>query len=145
MGVLRIGHSPDPDDAFMFYGFATGKVTIEDFEIVQVLDEIDVLNQRALKGELEVTAISAGAYPGVADKYRIMACGASVGRRYGPIVISNTPLAAGDLQGKRIAVPGEHTTAYLLLRYTYPGLSRPCSSHSTRLKRQSGRKKLMRV
>ena len=121
MGVLRIGHSPDPDDAFMFYGFATGKVTIEDFEIVQVLDEIDVLNQRALKGELEVTAISAGAYPGVADKYRIMACGASVGRRYGPIVISNTPLAAGDLQGKRIAVPGEHTTAYLLLRIYVPG------------------------
>ena len=120
MGVLRIGHSPDADDAFMFYGFATGKVTVEDFEIEQVLDEIDVLNQRALKGELEVTAISAGAYPSVADQYRIMACGASVGRGYGPIVISGTSLAAGELEGKKIAIPGEYTTAYILLRLYVP-------------------------
>ena len=116
MSTLRIGHSPDADDAFMFYAFATGKVTIEGFEIEQVLQDIESLNQRALRGDLEVTAISAGAYPGLADQYRIMACGASVGRNYGPIVISTSKLRAGDLAGKTVAIPGEHTTAYLLLR-----------------------------
>jgi 1,4-dihydroxy-6-naphthoate synthase len=116
MSVLRIGHSPDADDAFMFYAFATGKVTIEGFEIEQVLEDIESLNQRASRGELEVTAISAGAYPKVADNYRIMACGSSVGRNYGPIVISRPGLSADDLGGKEIAIPGEFTTAYLLLR-----------------------------
>ena len=125
MSTLRIGHSPDADDAFMFYAFASGKVTIEGFEIQQVLEEIEGLNRRASEGELEVTAISAAAYPRLADKYRIMACGASVGRNYGPIVISKPALTAAEgaplesaagLGGKRIAIPGEHTTAYLLLR-----------------------------
>ena len=124
MSVLRIGHSPDADDAFMFYALATGKVTIEGFEIEQVIEDIESLNRRALRGELEVTAISAAAYPRLVDKYRIMACGASVGRNYGPIVMSRSalsaaegaPLAAGGLEGKRIAIPGEYTTAYLLLR-----------------------------
>ena len=116
MDELRIGHSPDPDDAFMFYPLATGKVAIQGFAIRQVLEDIETLNRRALKGELEVTAISAAAYPGLADHYRIMACGASVGRNYGPIVISKTPFSAQALEGKRIAVPGEYTTAYLLLR-----------------------------
>ena len=124
MSVLRIGHSPDADDAFMFYALATGKVTIEGFEIEQVIEDIESLNRRALRGELEVTAISAAAYPRLVDKYRIMACGASVGRNYGPIVMSRpalsaaeeAPLTAGGLEGKRIAIPGEYTTAYLLLR-----------------------------
>ena len=116
MTVLRVGHSPDADDAFMFYAFATGKVKIEGFEIDQVMDDIESLNRRAMQGDLEVTAISAAAYPQVVDKYRIMACGASVGRRYGPIVISRTRLEAGGLGGKRVAIPGEYTTAYLLLR-----------------------------
>ena len=116
MPVLRIGHSPDADDAFMFYGFASGKVTVEGFEAEQVLEDIESLNRRAWKGELEVTAISAGAYPRLADKYQIMACGASVGRNYGPIVIATTPLGSGGLAGKRIGIPGEYTTAYLLLR-----------------------------
>ena len=114
--VLRIGHSPDADDAFMFYAFATGKVTIEGYEVQQVLDDIESLNRRALGGELEVTAISAASYPRVAESYRIMACGSSVGRNYGPIVISRRPLTPEGLEGKRIAVPGEYTTSYLLLR-----------------------------
>ena len=116
MSLLRIGHSPDADDAFMFYGFASGAVTIEGFEVQQVLEDIESLNRRAFKGELEVTAISAGAYPQLADKYRIMVCGASVGRKYGPIVVSNAPLDGDGLAGKRIGIPGEYTTAYLLLR-----------------------------
>ena len=74
------------------------------------------LNKRALAGDIEVTAISAAAYPHLADKYRIMACGASVGRNYGPIVIARAPLTADGLEGKRVAIPGEYTTAYLLLR-----------------------------
>ena len=113
---MRVGHSPDADDAFMYYPFATGKVTIEGFEIEQVLEDIESLNRRAMRGDLEVTAISAAAYPVVADKYRIMACGASVGRNYGPIVISAAPLEPNDLANKRIAIPGQYTTAYLLLR-----------------------------
>ena len=116
MSVLRIGHSPDADDAFMFYAFATGKVTIEGFELEQVLEDIESLNRRALRGDLEVTAISAAAYPRLADKYRIMACGSSVGRSYGPIVMSTAPLTPDGLEGKRLGIPGEYTTAYLLLR-----------------------------
>ena len=116
MEVLRIGHSPDADDAFMFYGFASGAVSVEGFQVEQVLEDIESLNLKALEGELEVTAISAGSYPRVAHNYRIMSCGASVGRRYGPILISRTPLTLQELAGKRIGVPGEYTTAYLLLR-----------------------------
>ena len=121
MSVLRVGHSPDADDAFMFYALAAGKVVMPGFEVEQVLEDIQSLNKRALHGELEVTAISSAAYPGLADKYRIMACGASVGRNYGPIVISKDlagvgSLAAGGLGGRTVAVPGEQTTAYLLLR-----------------------------
>ena len=79
MDVLRIGHSPDPDDAFMFYAFATGVVTVAGYEVQQVLKDIESLNQLAMQGDIEVTAISAGAYPRLAHQYRIMACGASVG------------------------------------------------------------------
>ena len=116
MTTLRVGHSPDADDAFMFYAFATGKVTVEGYQVEQVLGDIQSLNRRALEGELEVTAISAGAYPGLADQYRIMACGASVGRNYGPIVISATAWDSTGLEGKRVGIPGPDTTSYLLLR-----------------------------
>ncbi|MCE2462527.1 MAG: ABC transporter substrate-binding protein [Dehalococcoidia bacterium] len=116
MSVLRVGHSPDADDAFMFYALANGKVTVEGFEVEQVLEDIESLNRRAMRGELEVTAISAAAYPRLADKYRIMACGASVGRNYGPTVVSTTPMTPDGLEYKRIAIPGEYTTAYLLIR-----------------------------
>ena len=116
MSLLRVGHSPDADDAFMFYAMANGKVSIEGYEVQQVLEDIESLNRRAMVGELEVTAISAAAYPLLADKYRIMACGASVGRDYGPIVVSKSLASAADLEGKRIGIPGEYTTAYLLIR-----------------------------
>lgn len=121
MTVLRVGHSPDADDAFMFYPFAAEKVAVEGFQVEQVLEDIESLNRKALRGELEVTAISAGIYPRVADKYRIMACGASVGRGYGPIIVTRAGPMAGGLDGARIAVPGEHTTAYLLLRIYVTG------------------------
>ncbi len=120
MSLLRIGHSPDADDAFMFYAFAKEKVTIDGYEVQQVLEDIQSLNSRALQGELEVTAISAGAYPILADKYRIMACGSSIGRNYGPILLSTKHDDVSQLEGKRIAVPGEQTTAYLLLRIFMP-------------------------
>jgi 1,4-dihydroxy-6-naphthoate synthase len=117
---LSIGHSPDADDAFMFYGLASGRVRVDGYAVQHVLEDIESLNQRAKQGELDVTAISAAVYPHVADAYRIMSCGASVGRRYGPIVLARAPFAPGDLVGKRIAVPGADTTAYVLLRLYVP-------------------------
>jgi 1,4-dihydroxy-6-naphthoate synthase len=112
--VLRVGHSPDPDDAFMFYGLAHGHVRIRDFRIEHVLEDIESLNRRAALRELEVTAISAHAYPRVADAYHIMATGASMGRGYGPVLVARTSMSLGDLRGKRVAIPGPWTTAALL-------------------------------
>ena len=143
MDFLRVGHSPDPDDAFMFFPLATGAVRIEGFQVQQVLEDIESLNLRAARGELEVTAVSAAMYPLIADQYRIMACGASVGRKYGPILLtrqtlkaplpgggkgaSPTPLSrqgkGGGLSlvsGKRVGIPGVYTTAYLLFRIYMP-------------------------
>ena len=113
---LRIGHSPDPDDAFMFYGFASGAVKIQGFEIEHLLEDIQSLNKRALQGELDVTAISAHAYPYLASRYWILSCGASMGMGYGPLLISKDDLKPEDLAGKRVAIPGKMTTAYLLSR-----------------------------
>ena len=112
--VLRVGHSPDPDDAFMFYGLAHGHVRIRDFRIEHVLEDIESLNRRAAARELEVTAISAHAYPRVADAYHIMATGASMGRGYGPVVVAKRAMTLADLRGKRVAIPGPWTTAALL-------------------------------
>lgn len=116
MKTLSIGHSPDADDAFMFYGLASGRVKVDGYAVDHVLEDIESLNRRARAAELDVTAISAAAYPTVAALYRIMSCGASVGRRYGPIVLAREPLSMAQLGGRRVAVPGEHTTAYLLFR-----------------------------
>ncbi len=116
MKTLSIGHSPDADDAFMFYGLASGRVKVRGYTVDHVLEDIESLNRRARAAELDVTAISAAAYPSVASLYRIMSCGASVGRRYGPVVLAREPLSVQQLAGRRIAVPGEHTTAYLLFR-----------------------------
>jgi 1,4-dihydroxy-6-naphthoate synthase len=120
MKSLSIGHSPDADDAFMFYGLASGRVAIDGYQIEHVMEDIETLNRRARRGELDVTAISAAAYPEVAHLYRIMSCGASVGRKYGPIVLAREPLSIEALAGRRIAVPGAQTTAYLLLRLYVP-------------------------
>jgi 1,4-dihydroxy-6-naphthoate synthase len=114
--LLQIGHSPDPDDAFMFYGFASKKVTIPGFEIDHVLDDIQSLNRRAMRGELPVTAISAHTYPYVSDKYWIMKTGASMGEGYGPIIVSKKYKTMEELAGKVIAHPGKLTTATLLLK-----------------------------
>ena len=116
MNKLLIGHSPDADDAFMFYALASGAVPIGDYEIDHVMEDIESLNHRARTGELPVTAISAAVYPEVANSYRIMSCGSSIGRNYGPLVLAREPMSVGDLDGRRIAVPGTFTTAYMLLR-----------------------------
>jgi 1,4-dihydroxy-6-naphthoate synthase len=116
MDKLLIGHSPDADDAFMFFALAKRRVTIGDYDIDHVMEDIESLNRRARTGELPVTAISAAVYPEVADKYRIMSCGSSVGRNYGPILLAKSPMTIGDLTGRRIAIPGTFTTAYMLLR-----------------------------
>jgi len=114
--LLRIAHSPDPDDAFMFYGFSQGEVTIENFTIQNILEDIETLNQRALKAEFEITAISAHLYPFVANHYWIMRTGSSMGEGYGPVVIAKKRMTLKSLKGKRVAHPGEYTTASLLLR-----------------------------
>jgi 1,4-dihydroxy-6-naphthoate synthase len=113
---IRIGHSPDPDDAFMYYAIATGKVDTGGYVVEQVLEDIESLNRRALAGELEVTAISIHAYAHLADRYALMACGASMGDGYGPIVVAREPLAGSDLARKTIAIPGTLTSAFLALR-----------------------------
>ncbi len=116
--LLQIGHSPDPDDAFMFYGFASKKVTIPGFEIDHVLADIQSLNKRAMRGELPVTAISAHAYPYVSDKYWIMKTGASMGEGYGPIIVSKKYKTIEELRESKgtIGQPGKLTTANLLLK-----------------------------
>ena len=122
--VLRFGHSPDPDDAFMFYGLAEQAVTIRGFRVEHVLEDIQSLNERAIDGEdpFEVTAISAHAFPRVADRYWVMRCGASMGLGYGPIVVARPggPGSVDALAGRRVAIPGELTTAYLVARFYLP-------------------------
>lgn len=116
MASIRIGHSPDSDDAFMFYAMTHGKVDLEGLSITHDLVDIETLNRRALAGELEVSAISLAAYPSVADRYDILPAGASVGDDYGPIVVSRGALDPKDLaRGARIAIPGERTTSARVL------------------------------
>src|SRR3954453_6033279 len=116
MQTLQLGHSPDPDDAFMFYGLAKGKLDTGGYRFEHVLQDIQTLNQRAMKGELEITAISIHAYPYVADKYALTSCGSSMGDKYGPRVIAREPMTLADLKGKKIAIPGKLTTAFLALQ-----------------------------
>lgn len=118
--MLTIGHSPDPDDAFMFYGLAKGKVKIRDYEIEHVLADIQTLNERAFKRELEVTAVSAFAFSQLSSDYWIMRTGASMGENYGPILVAREPIEPKSLNGKKIAIPGVWTTAYLLAQIYLP-------------------------
>jgi 1,4-dihydroxy-6-naphthoate synthase len=120
--VLRFGHSPDPDDAFMFYGLAEGAVRIRDFEVRHVLHDIQTLNEMAMSGGIEVTAISAHAWPAVADRYWIMRCGASMGIGYGPILVARPegPASLEALGGTRLAIPGLLTTAWLVAQLHLP-------------------------
>ncbi len=110
---MRLGHSPDADDAFMFYAIAKDKVVSDRIDFEHVIEDIQSLNQRALNSELEVTAISAHGYLKVQDRYRILSCGASMGEGYGPIVVAKDKVPS--LEGRRIGVPGKLTSAYLLL------------------------------
>ena len=109
-------HSPDSDDAFMFYGLATKKIRSRTVTFRHVLDDIQSLNRKAMEGAYELTAISFHAYPYVADRYVLMSSGSSVGDGYGPMLVSSRPIAPEDIKGKKIAVPGTMTTAYLALR-----------------------------
>src|ERR1700751_4546206 len=112
---ISIAHSPDSDDAFMFYGLATNKVRVAGLSFTHTLCDIETLNQKAREGVYDVTAISFHAYPYVQDKYALMACGGSVGEGYGPMIVSPRPFSQNEVKTKRIAVPGKLTTAYLAL------------------------------
>lgn len=114
--TIRVGHSPDPDDAFMFYALAREKIDTGPYRFEHEMADIESLNQRAERGELEVSAISIHSYPYVRDKYALLACGCSMGDGYGPMVISKRNRPLQSLLGDHIAIPGERTTAYLALR-----------------------------
>src|SRR3954465_2383963 len=122
--VFTLGHSPDPDDAFMFYAMAENKIDLRGYRFEHRLEDIQTLNERATRGELHISAISIHAYAYVADKYALLPCGASMGDGYGPMVIGKAPStklqvpseAREFLTGKKIAVPGEMTSAFLALQ-----------------------------
>jgi 1,4-dihydroxy-6-naphthoate synthase len=114
--LITVGHSPDPDDAFMFYALAHDKLDTGDLRFRHELQDIETLNRRALRGELEVTAVSLHAYAHLLDRYALLPTGCSMGDRYGPMVVAKRPLTIADLRTARIAVPGTLTTAFLTLR-----------------------------
>ncbi|MGO8672961.1 MAG: menaquinone biosynthesis family protein [Capsulimonadaceae bacterium] len=111
--TLTLGHSPDSDDAFMFYALAEGKIDTEGLRFEHVLRDIQTLNEWAREGRLDTTAISVHAYAHVQDRYALLAHGASMGDGYGPMIVTPAPMAPHDLGGKRIAIPGRMTSAYL--------------------------------
>src|SRR5271165_2359042 len=113
-------HSPDSDDAFMFYGLATKKIRSSRVSFRHVLSDIETLNRKAMDGVYDLSAISYHAYPYVADKYVLMASGSSIGDGYGPMIIATKPMEPEDIKGKRIAVPGLRTTAYLACKLFEP-------------------------
>jgi len=114
--LIEVGHSPDADDAFMFYAVTAGKIETGELEFRHVLTDIETLNRWAMEGKLPVTALSLHAYAYVADRYALLPHGASMGRRYGPIVVSKRPLSPEALRRETIAIPGTLTTAYLALK-----------------------------
>ncbi len=114
--LIRVGHSPDPDDAFMFYALAKDKIPTGPYRFTHELVDIETLNRRAFQGELELTALSLHAYAYLADKYLLCSCGASMGDNYGPMVVTREPATLDQVRRQTIAVPGTLTTAYLALR-----------------------------
>jgi 1,4-dihydroxy-6-naphthoate synthase len=120
---ISIAHSPDSDDAFMFYGLATNKVRVPGYKFTHVLTDIETLNHKAINEAFyDVTAISFHAYPYLQDSYTLMACGGSVGEGYGPMIVANPKLSLAEVQKTRIAVPGTLTTAFLALRLFSPDI-----------------------
>ncbi len=120
--VIRVGHSPDPDDAFMFHALANDKIPTGDLKFVHELQDIETLNRRALKGELEVSAVSIHAYSFLLDKYALLPTGSSMGDNYGPMVVTRKPMKPQELPAVRIAVPGTLTTAFLTLKLLFESL-----------------------
>ena len=120
MTTIHVAHSPDSDDAFMFYALAVGKIDTEGLTYVHELQDIESLNQRAMRGELEVTAVSIHAYAYLSDRYALLPHGASMGDRYGPRLVARAPASRADVKGKRIAIPGPLTSAYLSLQLYEP-------------------------
>jgi 1,4-dihydroxy-6-naphthoate synthase len=118
--LITVGHSPDPDDAFMFYALAHDKIDTGDLAFRHELQDIETLNRRALNGELEVTAVSIHAYAHLLEKYALLPSGCSMGDRYGPMVVAREPVPVERLKAARIAVPGTLTTAFLALRLLLP-------------------------
>src|SRR5580704_3993034 len=117
---IKLAHSPDSDDAFMFYALATHKLPTPGYKYTHVLSDIQTLNEAALTETYDVTAVSFAAYPSLRDKYVLLDCGASFGENYGPIVVSSTSMRSQEIAGKRIGVPGLRTTAYLTLKLFQP-------------------------
>ena len=114
--TLTLGHSPDPDDAFMFYGLAKGLIPAHGFEFQHILQDIQTLNERATRGELDISAISIHAYAYVCDQYALLPSGASMGDGYGPMLVSKQRFSKEEILGKKIAVPGTMTSAFLALQ-----------------------------
>jgi 1,4-dihydroxy-6-naphthoate synthase len=118
--TIHLAHSPDSDDAFMFYALADGQINTDGISYVHELQDIETLNGRALRGELDVTAVSIHAYAYLSDRYALLPHGASMGDGYGPMLVATRPMSREDIAGKRIAVPGLMTSAYLALRLYQP-------------------------
>src|SRR6266852_2829290 len=119
---IKIAHSPDSDDAFMFYGLATNKVRVPGLKFSHTLTDIETLNRKAIDGFYDVSAISFHAYPYVQDRYTLMSCGGSVGEQYGPMVVAPRAIGLEDLKRIKVAVPGTMTTAYLALKLFAPDI-----------------------
>mgnify|MGYP001069372431 FL=1 len=117
--AFRVGHSPDPDDAFMFHAMTTGEINTEGREYEHVLLDIETLNKHAMDGTYEISAVSIHSFPEIADRYHLMNCGASMGEGYGPMIISNKEMSEEEAKSKVIAIPGLGTSAYLSLRLAW--------------------------
>ena len=120
--IVRIGHSPDPDDAFMFHAMTNGKFPTPGYHFVHELQDIETLNHRAMNQELEVSAVSIHAFPDIAEHYSLMNCGASMGEGYGPMIVCKAGVTMEQAKGSKIAVPGLKTSAYLGLRLAWGGV-----------------------
>ena len=122
--TIRVGHSPDPDDAFMFHALANDKIPTGNYKFVHQLEDIETLNRRAMNGELEVSAVSIHAYSYLLDKYALLPSGCSMGDKYGPMVVASRPMTVGELPGIKIAGPGTLTTAFLTLKLLFDSIGK---------------------
>jgi 1,4-dihydroxy-6-naphthoate synthase len=123
--LIQLGHSPDPDDAFMFYALAEGRIDTDGFRFRHLLRDIETLNSWATEGRLEITALSVHAYAYLTDRYRLLPHGASMGERYGPIVVAREPIDPAELPSRRVAVPGRLTSAFLALQLAVGAIAEP--------------------